>query len=64
MTNTKINNDELEKVIGGQGEAPHICCPNCGEIIYTSKEQLITPGSLVCTKCGLRLDVDTFGKVF
>lgn len=57
-------NDELEKVIGGQDDAPHICCPNCGAIIFPSKEQLITPGSLVCPNCGLRLDVDIAKKVF
>ena len=33
-------------------------CPNCGNFIPTSIQQILFSGSLFCPTCGLRINID------
>ena len=37
---------------------PGMPCPNCGNFIPTSIQQILFSGSLFCPTCGLRINID------
>ena len=37
---------------------PGMQCPNCGNFIPTSIQQILFSGSLFCPTCGLRINID------
>lgn len=55
---TILNDEELNKVTGGNTQPKYINCPRCNETIYITMEMLIKSGSLYCPHCDLSIDID------
>jgi predicted RNA-binding Zn-ribbon protein involved in translation (DUF1610 family) len=41
-----------------QQRMPGMPCPNCGNFIPTSIQQILFSNSLFCPSCGLRINID------
>ena len=55
----ELTEEELKNVLGGNdGNSKQLTCPRCNEIICTTIEEIIKAKSLVCSHCGLRLNID------
>ena len=65
----EITQEELDKIVGGyiptrprvqqqEQRMPGIRCPNCGNFIPTSIQQILFSHVLFCPTCGLKLNID------
>lgn len=55
----ELTEEELKSVLGGSGGSnKQLLCPACREPIGVTMEMIIKSKSLVCPKCGLRLNID------
>ncbi len=65
----EITQEELDKIVGGYiptrprmqqqlQPVPGITCPQCGNLIPTSIQQILFSRVLLCPTCGLKLNID------
>ena len=65
----EITQEELDEIVGGyiptrprmeqqQQRVPGIRCPQCGNFIPTSIQQILFSQVLFCPTCGLKLNID------
>lgn len=65
----EMTQEELDKIVGGYipdrprtqdtpQHMPGIKCPNCGNFIPSSIEQILFSRVLFCPTCGLKLNID------
>lgn len=62
----RTNEILLEKVVGGQDAAiretteqvPGMKCPQCGEFIPITLQQITTDTAIVCPHCNLKMNID------
>lgn len=62
MKEFELKENTLELAIGGQGQdgtgVPGMKCPQCGEFIPTTIQQISVASCLVCPHCQLRMNID------
>ena len=55
-----IKEEALNEVVGGQSgkSSTDIKCPNCGNMVHVTMEQILKAHPFTCTHCGLTWSYD------